>query len=291
MGFDLQILRFTMDAWREGANFERAACLGRQHLNVDRKTYAKEARRYGLPSSEADIDMAYKDYPYADGFLKALGATTPDSVDAADFEGATHIADMNRPLPDEMKSKFSVIIDGGTLEHIFDFGQSVRNVAHMLEEGGHFVSINGANNFTGHGFYQFSPELFFRTFSAENGFDVESMVLTECNDDGIWHDVVDPAVAGCRVQLVNNARTYLMMRARKIATREMFKQPPQQSDYHDAAWQESQPSDLSFLKRPLRQRIVEKAMPRPARTVFRRAYQATRHHFSSPHLNPRERFD
>ena len=37
----------------------------------------------------------------------------------------------------------------------------------------HFVRITPANNFFGHGFYQFTPELFFRIFSAANGFEVE----------------------------------------------------------------------------------------------------------------------
>lgn len=291
MGLDLQIFRFVLDSWSSGSDFSRVATLGRQHLSIDRKTYRREAKRYGLAVDDASVEKAYADYPFCDGFLRQLGAPAPASIDAAPFEGATHIADMNLPVPDELAGKFSTLIDGGTLEHIFDFRQSVINAARMISVGGHFVSINGANNFMGHGFYQFSPELFFRVFAPENGFEIEQMILTEMNDDGVWHDVTDPAVAGERVQLVNNARTYLMMRARKVAEVEMFTRTPQQSDYHNIAWEKPKPDQqLAFLKRPLHQRLVEQYAPRPARLVLRRLTQASRRHFSSKHLKSRGPF-
>lgn len=291
MGLDLQIFRFVLDGWKAGADFSSVATLGRQHLSVDRKTYRREAKRYGLSSDEAAVEKAYADYPFCDGFLRQLGGGEPFSIDAASFEGATHIADMNKPIPDNLAGKFSTLIDGGTLEHIFDFRQSALNVAKLLKVGGHFISINGANNFTGHGFYQFSPELFFRVFAPENGFQIEQMILTEVNDDGVWHDVTDPAVAGERVQIVNNARTYLMMRARKVSDVEMFKETPQQSDYHQIAWEKPEADKvLAFLERPWHQRMVESYAPRPARIALRRATQALRRHFSSKHLVSRGPF-
>lgn len=193
---------------------------------------------------------------------------------------------MNKPIPDDLADRFSLLIDGGTMGRVFDLPQAVRNVGKMLKVGGHFLSINGSNNFTGHGFYQFSPELFFRIFSPENGFEVESMILTETNDDAVWYEVADPAKVGHRVQLINNSRVYLMMRARKISDVEMFVRTPQQSDFRDIAWQSSNnaPGDRSFLRRPLLQRLVEQLFPRFARLASRRFYQATRRHFAAPGL-------
>ena len=155
----------------------------------------------------------------------------------------------------------------------------------MLVVGGHFISINGANNFAGHGFYQFSPELFFRVFAPENGLEVELMVLAEANDDGAWYQVSDPAIGGGRAQLVNNARTYLMVLARKIADVPMFATTPQQSDYHDAAWHKTAHVEaMGYLKRPLKQRLAEKLLPAAGRTLARRISQASRDHYRSPYL-------
>jgi len=291
MGLDLHTLRFVMDAWENGADFSEVATLGRQHINVSRETYVKEAARYGVPTDSASVEDAFSEYPFCDGIMRQLGARTPYSIDGSEFEGATHVADMNEALPTEMSGRFTTMIDGGALEHIFDVKQTFRNVGAMLVTGGHFLSINVANNFMGHGFYQFSPELFFRAFSRENGFEIEEMILTETNDDGIWYDVIDPAVAGRRVQLVNNSKTYIMMRARKIADVEMFTKAPQQSDYQEIAWKkETQDEELPFLKRPWYQRAVENYLPRPGRIALRRLRQSSRKHFASPDLRPRPPF-
>jgi hypothetical protein len=118
------------------------------------------------------------------------------------------------------------------------------------------------------------------------------MILTETNPDAIWYEVADPAKLGCRVELINNARVYLMMRARKTADVEMFARPPQQSDYQGNAWQREVQAapDVGFLKRPPLQRIVERFFPRPARNVCRRLYQATRRHFTCPGLTKSREF-
>lgn len=289
MGMDLQTLRFVLASAQSGADFSRVATLGRQHINVDRDTYVQEARRYGFATDDASNDAAFSAYPFCDGLLKQLGSKFPFSVDVADFEEATHIADLNHPVPDAMHGAFSTLIDGGALEHVFDIKQAFENVGAMVAVGGHFVLINVANNFMGHGFYQFSPELCFRVFSEENGFEIEEMVLTETNDDAIWHDIIDPEIAGRRVQLVNNSKTYVMMRARKIAEVPMFQTTPQQSDYQNIAWKIGT-EKRSFMAKPWYKRMVEGYMPRPVRSALRRISQGTRDHFSSPDLKARKPF-
>jgi hypothetical protein len=76
-----------------------------------------------------------------------------------------------------------------------------------------------------------------------------------------------------------------MMRARKTENVEMFRKTPQQSDYEDQNWvQPEKAGDMSYLRRPLKQRLAAQFLPRPGRTVMRRLSQATRRHFASPHL-------
>ena len=79
---------------------------------------------------------------------------------------ATIIHDLNRPIPDDLRGRFGLVYDGGTLEHIFHISQALKNCMEMVRVGGHFAQCTVANNFTGHGFWQVSPELIFPPFSA-----------------------------------------------------------------------------------------------------------------------------
>lgn len=63
---------------------------------------------------------------------------------------------------------FDIIFDGGTLEHVFNIPNAFKNIHLLLNKGGVFCRY-GLLNLTGHGFYDLSPELFFRWF-YDNGF-------------------------------------------------------------------------------------------------------------------------
>jgi hypothetical protein len=100
--------------------------------------------------------------------------------------------------------------------------------------GGHFLGVTAANNFMGHGFYQFSPELYYRVFSPENGYAVDEMILCETDRGAPWYRVDDPESLGHRVELVNNRPTYIMVMARRVSEVKIFDATPQQSDYMSA---------------------------------------------------------
>jgi hypothetical protein len=101
----------------------------------------------------------------------------------------------------------------------------------MVQVGGHFTQVNEANNYMGHGFWQFSPELIYRAFSPENGFRIETVLLHEVTPGGAWYSARDPKQIGCRVQLSNRKPTYILTIAKRMALVEVFAKPPQQSDY------------------------------------------------------------
>jgi hypothetical protein len=167
---------------------------------------------------------------YAESFLRLLGASEIVSFDASDYEEASRIQDFNLPLEKKFFGRFSVVLDGGTLEHIFNFPQAISNCMEMVEPGGHFLGITPANNFVGHGFYQFSPEVFFRIFSLGNGFAVRRMMAFE-SPSTRWYEVSDPEAVRRRVTLINRRETYLLVIAKKTATVPIFARPIQQSDY------------------------------------------------------------
>jgi len=167
---------------------------------------------------------------YSEEFFALLGAKEIFSIDVSDFEGATILHDMNQPLPHSLISSFDVVLDGGTLEHIFDLPTALRNATQMVRPNGRFISLTQANNFCGHGFYQFSPELFYRFLCSKNGFTTEYCILWEDIPGSLFYRIPDPDVARTRINLTSEFGLNMTVQAKR--TGEMSETfVPQQSDY------------------------------------------------------------
>ena len=117
------------------------------------------------------------------------------------------------------------------MEHIFDVRQVLQNVGDMLRVGGLYVGTTSANNLLGHGFYQFSPELFYRFLCPENGWASPAVFLCEHQRDPprFWF-VEDPSSLGRRIQIQNGAQLNLLVVATKTNHPPSLT-TPQQSDY------------------------------------------------------------
>ncbi len=287
MGVDLQALRFLFAAKQAGVDFSRTMTIGRQNLALHPDDFQREARRFGLPSLTDRTGLVYSSFPYADGLFFCLGASVLKAIDASDYEGADIILDMNKCVAPELRGQFSLIFDGGSLEHIYDVPQCIKNIVSMLEVSGHLISINGANNFMGHGFYQFSPEFFFRVFSSENGFSVDELVLSEVNRDATWYSATDPAMARQRVELVNNYPTYIMVRALKRKPVDALSVTPQQSDYELKMWSEGSMHLKGNTVAHLRIGRFRRLIPRIARRFLRAAIATLRDPYNKTYLKPR----
>lgn len=116
---------------------------------------------------------------YADDLLtERFGATTVASIDASGYEGATFVQDLNIPIEADFP-KFDSVLDAGSLAHVFDVKTAFRNVIKCCRVGGQILHISPANNYLGHGFCQFSPELFFSIYSQARGFDQTEVFLAD----------------------------------------------------------------------------------------------------------------
>ena len=238
MGIDIETARFLLARRREKPSLERCATLGRQHYYVSNRETQELLHEFGL--SPADFPNLFpREYPsYSEPFWQMLGAKTLHTIDASNFEGATHVHDLNQPVPDSWKAAYDVVCDCGTLEHVFNFPAAIRNCMEMVKCGGHFFTQAPANNNFGHGFYQFSPELFFRVLSPKNGFQVQHCVALEQGPRRRWFAVTDPEIARARVTLINAAPVILFVWAKRVEIKPLFLETPQQSDYA-AAWADS----------------------------------------------------
>jgi hypothetical protein len=244
MGIDRDLADFLLCGRANGVDFSRVATLGRLNLFIDVRSLRAVFRKHGATLGEHDI-KEMRTGGYCEEFLRRLGARDPKSIDASAYEEASLIHDMNQPIGEPLKGRFSVVVDGGTLEHVFNFPTAIRNCMEMLDVGGHFFTQTMANNFMGHGFYQFSPELFYRVFSPENGFRVHRVVLYESRVGAPrWYEARDPKDIGERVELINGRQTYMMVHAEKVADVPLFGTPPQQADY-SALWRQNAPPQPS----------------------------------------------
>ncbi|MCZ6679497.1 MAG: class I SAM-dependent methyltransferase [Candidatus Poribacteria bacterium] len=102
-------------------------------------------------------------------FFKLLGVNDLMALDCSTYENPDIVVDLNLPVPDELRSQFDLILDGGTIEHVFDAKQALMNIALMLKPGGRIIHMAPMNNYVDHGFYQFSPTTFFDYYGV-NGF-------------------------------------------------------------------------------------------------------------------------
>ena len=88
----------------------------------------------------------------------------------------------------------------------------------------------------GHGFYQFSPELFFNLYQPRNGFELLGVWFALKAEPRYWWSVADPSAVRRRVTLRNAHEVYMMVIARKLDASSRTMAAPQQSDYAQSAW-------------------------------------------------------
>lgn len=238
MGLDINGTRFLLYCKRLGVDFARTAMIGRQGLHLSKRDLMHVLESFGYLLDAREIDSILTQHSgYAEPLLVHLGAEEVHSFDNSEYENATHLHDMNRELPDRFKEQYTTVLDGGSLEHIFNFPIAIKNCMEMVCIGGYYLSITPTNNFVGHGFYQFSPELYFSVFTRDNGFELMQVIAFEDKPHAKWYFVKSPIEAKSRVTLTNRVPTYLLIIARKIASTQIFKTIPQQSDYL-AIWHE-----------------------------------------------------
>lgn len=236
----------------DGAQFASVLTLGRQSLRVTPGHMTEAARALGAKLNPE----AFAGDEYADGFLKALmGAGEIRSLDCSDFEGCDLVHDLNLPVDDSLRGRFDAVIDGGALEHVFNFPVALANCMEMVAPGGRLFISTMANNHLGHGFYQFSPELFFRAFTPENGYEIQRVLLephpypgAELTSGHPLYEVADPAEIGGRVRLVTKTPVKMHVDAVRVGVKKVFETWPIQSDYsarheaHEAGEKSGQPA-------------------------------------------------
>jgi hypothetical protein len=261
MGLNSNATKLLLRLKAEEFLYGKVLTLGRQRLNLPKRALQKNLNAYKYSVDAADLKK--RNNGYCEPFLELLGAKEVHSMDVSDYEKATLLHDLNEPIADTYKRTYDTVIDSGTLEHVFNFPTAIRNCMELLQVGGHYIGITPCNNFFGHGFYQFSPELYYRVFSKENGFTVKHMYFFIDDPATSFYTVKDPAEVRERVILNNAFPSFLFVVAEKVSSQPVFKTTPQQSDYENIIWKKEKISKKlqKFVPKPLRK------LPRPLQKV------------------------
>ncbi len=168
------------------------AVIGKQTLSVEKKKVIKLFEKENLDTTrlkklvEFDNTTRYAknsnlNYFFDHDVLEALGHKVKySSIDRSDYEGATIIQDMNMPLKKKYFNNFDIIIDGGSMDNLFNPVNFLQNCVKMLKPGGrlilgnHFFQMPGA-------YLTYSPEYYFSFFSVNNFKDVKIYIIQSKN--------------------------------------------------------------------------------------------------------------
>jgi tetratricopeptide (TPR) repeat protein len=225
--------------------------LGRQDIFFSYPTLLQTAAEYAVPLVEPPAmvpppktEFAAQGYMSDDSLFAAFGFSESKAMDYSPYEGAQVLFDLNRnDLPQSLTGAFDVIIDGGTIEHIFHIPNALNNIFKLLRIGGRVIHLVPTNNLVDHGFYMFSPTLFWDYYQT-NGFDLHTLLLVRhhppyltLNPGNVWD-----YTPGCLEKSSQGGLDSAMYQTICIATKRAKStgdRIPQQGSYAKKDWIES----------------------------------------------------
>ena len=217
MGISFHEYKF-LERMFDSNKFGDVLTLGKQEIILDQFDKIKLNLGKNIYINDQYIDRV---------LINNFNAKKVKSIDNSKFEGADIIMDMNKPI-ENINEKFDTIIDFGTSEHIFNVTQNLNNISKLCKIGGTILHSLPSNNNCGHGFWQFSPELFFSLYSDANGFSNTEIFIFNTHNKYEWWKV-NKQQAGERLELSSEVPLYIAVKtSKKIDVDSVI---VQQSDY------------------------------------------------------------
>jgi hypothetical protein len=107
-------------------------------------------------------------------FFRRLGFERVESLDVSDWEKPDKIWDLNRPVPREWGGLYDCVFESGTIQHVFHLPNVLANMHALVKPGGRVVHGQApSHNHVDHGFYMFSPTLFWDYWKT-NGYEIDA---------------------------------------------------------------------------------------------------------------------
>ncbi len=176
----IKLIAMTVGQEQEGRNVITFGVQGVQSSYPEAMVSIRESGLvpYQLANDEVIYDEAtqFGKTIHQTTLFRLLGYKTVESIDYFPDEHPTYVEDLNRPIPQGLQGKYSLVYDGGTMEHCFNPPQVMMNAAALVKAGGIVIHHVPMNNWVDHGFYQFSPTLFFDFYGANGFTDLEMKI-------------------------------------------------------------------------------------------------------------------
>jgi len=250
-------------------DFTSIVTIGRQKIGFSYKEVEKIFSKYNLTTDNNELKKELENNNFfCEPIFKKLGALHIHSIDIDNYESTTFRHDLNKPITKKLEENYSLVMDFGSSEHIFDVKSCQKNILSLVKKGGHLIQILPTNNESGHGFYQFSASFFTEILSSDNGYELLRLFSYRTNSKKIYEVLLD-RLKNKRVRLVNNHPTYLFALSKRNEVKEIFKSTPQQSDYQSLRWKEKTHKtyiDILYEKFPFPQ--LAKYINNPFKSFF-----------------------
>jgi hypothetical protein len=194
--------------------------------------------------------------------FRALGlpAARIKAIDVSPYEGAEIIHDLNQPIPATLRGCADFVVDGSTLDNVFDPAMVLRNYAQLLRPGGRLLTINAWN--TRDSAYTLSSAPWYFDYCVVNGFadcKVYVGIGAGRSTNIYWLDpaLIDEDVWRLRTPVLASwwRRPFIVMLAEKAA-HSTATTTPNQAQYRSQAQWEAYRTNLAAIQASPRPHVV-----------------------------------
>ncbi len=173
MGISKATVSYLMAEGKERPFSGSVLTLGVQNIFMTEPQIERLAEKMGFALAPGPSDPVQRPnlegYATSEYLFRRLGFDRIVTTDVSDFEDADLIFDMNAPaIPDEHRNAYDLVADCGTIEHVFHVPNALKNMIDFAKVGGRIVHMSPSSNHIDHGFYMFSPTLFWDFYSAND---------------------------------------------------------------------------------------------------------------------------
>jgi SAM-dependent methyltransferase len=195
-------LEFLLHEHRYRPITGKVLTLGRQAINIPADLLREILTAYGcVPRDDKPFEFAY-DLKNKHGFgatppitetslFAAIGNCEVRSLDISDYEGADYVWDICGDSPKHLHGQFDLVIEGGSLDNVFDPARAMRNLCDLLKPGGRIFIFAWGNSYPS-SYLKFSPDWLIDYFAVNEWADckVYSAQFERSNVEGhlsAWH--------------------------------------------------------------------------------------------------------
>lgn len=172
--------------------------IGRQHIGLTAVEITNMIERYGIPLRSQNFEIDNNNLHKVDGnesvsdvsFFRSFSEATYLTADISAYEGAEFIFDICGEVPSDLVGRFDFIIDGRSLDNVFDPVRMISNMAKMLKPGGRLFVFAWSNSFPS-AYLKITPDWIMDYF-AVNEFEDAKVYVTK--NDTPWDE---PAFGQC----------------------------------------------------------------------------------------------